>query len=44
MFVVHGAQERTAAEFETLLDGAGFTLQRVIPTNTQFSVVEAVRR
>jgi hypothetical protein len=44
MFVVHGAQERTAAEFEALLDGAGFTLQRVIPTTTQFSVVEAVRR
>jgi hypothetical protein len=44
MFVVHGAQERTAAEFETLLDGAGFSVQRVIPTTTQFSIVEAVRR
>ena len=44
MFVVHGAQERTAAVFEVLLDDAGFSFQRVIPTTTQFSVVEAVRR
>jgi hypothetical protein len=44
MFVVHGAQERTAAEFEKLLDGAGFAFQRVIPTTSQWSIVEAVRR
>ena len=44
MFVVHGAQERTAAEFETLLDEAGFAFQRVIPTTSQWSIVEAVRR
>jgi O-methyltransferase domain len=44
MFVVHGAQERTAAEFAALLDGTGFSFQRVIPTTSQWSVVEAVRR
>jgi len=36
-----GGRERTAAEYETLLAGAGFALGRIIPTLAGPSVVEA---
>ncbi len=42
MLVGPGGQERTADEYRTLLAGAGFRLERVIPTNSAVSVVEAV--
>ncbi|MFI5530268.1 methyltransferase [Kitasatospora sp. NPDC051853] len=35
-------RERTAADFATLLTGAGLRLSRIIPTSTVLSVVEAV--
>jgi hypothetical protein len=42
MLVVPGGQERTAAEYETLLTKAGFRLNRVVPTDSPVSIVEAV--
>lgn len=40
--VTSGGVERTAAEFQTLLAGAGFRLNRIVPTNSVVSVVEGV--
>lgn len=34
-------RERTEPEFRTLLEQAGFTLDRIVPTPTVFSIVEA---
>jgi len=42
MLVVPGGQERTATEYATLLEKAGFLLQRVVPSESVVSVVEAV--
>lgn len=42
MLVVPGGQERTEAEYSTLLSKAGFRLVRVMPTESAVSVVEAV--
>ncbi len=42
MLVVPGGQERTEAEYTTLLGKAGFRLNRVVPTDSVVSVVEAV--
>jgi SAM-dependent methyltransferase len=42
MLVVPGGQERTAAEYGSLLGNAGFRLSRVVPTASAVSVVEAV--
>lgn len=39
-----GGRERTEEEYRTLLDGAGFTLTRVVPTAAPLSVVEAIPR
>jgi hypothetical protein len=41
MLVLLGGQERTEAEYASLLGKAGFHLARVIPTGTQDSVIEA---
>ena len=43
MLVVTGGLERTAAEYRTLLAAAGFRLTQIIPTQTEMSVIEAVR-
>jgi hypothetical protein len=42
MLTMPGGEERTEAEYETLLAKAGFRLQRVVPTESAVSVVEAV--
>lgn len=42
MLVFPGGQERTEAEFGSLLTQAGFRLSRVVPTSSAVSVVEAV--
>ena len=42
MLVVPGGQERTEAEYASLLGKAGFRLSRVVPTESVVSVVEAV--
>lgn len=43
MLIAPGGVERTAAEFETLLQNSGFRLVRIIPTPSQVSIVEAVK-
>ena len=42
MLVQLGGQERTEAEYASLLGKAGFRLTRVVPTNSAASIVEAV--
>jgi hypothetical protein len=42
MLILVGGQERTEAEFRDLFAAAGFRLQRVIPTASPSSVLEAV--
>lgn len=42
MLVSPGGKERTAAEFRELLRGAGLKLNRIVPTKSPFSVIEAV--
>jgi hypothetical protein len=41
MLVGPGGQERTADEYRTLLENAGFRLLRIVPTNSAVSIVEA---
>lgn len=43
MLVTPGGQERTEAEYATLLGKGGFRVTRVVPTESAVSVVEAVR-
>ena len=43
MMTVTGGQERTEAEYRTLLDGCGFAWYQVVPTATELSVIEAIR-
>jgi len=42
MLVFPGGQERTEAEYAALLERSGFRLDRVVPTASTVSVVEAV--
>lgn len=42
MLIIPGGQERTADEYQTLLQKAGFKMTRVVPTDSPVSIVEAV--
>lgn len=42
MMIAPGGQERTEAEYSELLAKAGFRMERVVPTQSPVSVVEAV--
>lgn len=42
MLTLAGGQERTEPEYRTLLEKAGFKINRVIPTNSPVSIVEAM--
>lgn len=42
MLVIPGGQERTEDEYRQLLAAAGFRLDRVTPTGTEISILEAV--
>jgi len=42
MLAVTGGRERTEAQYRALLAAAGFRLARVLPTASQYSIVEAV--
>jgi hypothetical protein len=42
MLAIPGGEERTAAEYGTLLSAAGFHMSRVVPTSSDVSIVEAV--
>jgi predicted O-methyltransferase YrrM len=43
MLVNTGGRERSETEFRRLFEAAGFELTRIVPTNTPWSVLEAVR-
>jgi len=43
MLVLFGAQERTADAYQALLEAAGFEEVAIHPTDTPFSIIEAVR-
>jgi hypothetical protein len=43
MLVSPGGVERTAAEYKELFAAAGFRLTRIVPTQTPFSIIEAVK-
>ena len=43
MLVSPGGKERTANEFETLLNNSGFRMTRIVPTHSPVSIVEAVK-
>jgi hypothetical protein len=44
MLTVPGGEERTPSQYSVLLDQAGFTMTRVVPTASLVSVVEGVPR
>jgi hypothetical protein len=43
MMLVPGGEERTRSQYAELLEPNGFRIERVVPTNSAVSVVEAVR-
>ena len=42
MLIVHAGRERTAAEYQELLRHAGFHMNRVVPTVSPLSLIEAI--
>ncbi|MBD0372030.1 MAG: methyltransferase [Pyrinomonadaceae bacterium] len=42
MMLIPGGRERTAEEFGALFEAAGFKLERIVPTESPMSVIEAV--
>ncbi len=42
MMVMTGGRERTAKEFAALFKAGGFRLERIVPTNSPMSLIEAV--
>jgi hypothetical protein len=42
MLIQLGGRERTEADFRDLLSNSGFRLTRILPTQSQFSIIEAV--
>ncbi|QEF98372.1 Multifunctional cyclase-dehydratase-3-O-methyl transferase TcmN [Stieleria maiorica] len=44
MMLIPGGKERTADEYRSLYDDSGFDLVRIVPTGTEVSVIEGVRR
>jgi len=44
MLTSHSGQERTAEEYDSLLRDADLRLNKVVPTGTQLSIIEAVPR
>lgn len=43
MLVMTGGRERTEEEFRQLYEAAGFRLNRIVPTESPFSVIEGVK-
>lgn len=44
MLLIPGGRERTEEQYRTLFDKSGFELTQVIPTETEVSVVEAIKK
>jgi hypothetical protein len=43
MLVIHGARERTETELRALLGNAGLRVERILPTGTNYSIIETLR-
>ena len=41
MLVIPGGKERSEQEYRELLERGGFHLERIVPTSTDISVIEA---
>ncbi len=44
MLLIPGGKERTAEEFRSLFEQAGFELIRIIPTKSELSIIECIKR
>ncbi|QDT95938.1 methyltransferase [Gimesia aquarii] len=44
MMLIPGGKERTEEEYKTLYNQAGFELTRIVPTKTELSIIEGVKR
>jgi len=44
MLLIPGGKERTEAEYQTIFNEAGFELSRIVPTDTELSIVEGVKQ
>lgn len=44
MLMIPGGKERTAEEYEALFEQAGFELTRIIPTESELSIIEGTKR
>ena len=44
MLLIPGGKERTESEYGTLLGKAGFELTRVVPTGTEVSIIEGMKK
>jgi ubiquinone/menaquinone biosynthesis C-methylase UbiE len=44
MLLMPGGKERTKEEYQTLFEEGGFTLSRIVPTDTEVSIIEAVKQ
>jgi hypothetical protein len=44
MLAMTTGRERTAGEYEALLAAGGFTMDRIVPSPTPFSFIEATLR
>jgi ubiquinone/menaquinone biosynthesis C-methylase UbiE len=44
MLMIPGGKERTAEEYKTLFAEAGFQLNRIVPTDSEVSVIEAAKQ
>ncbi|QDT44465.1 Multifunctional cyclase-dehydratase-3-O-methyl transferase TcmN [Gimesia alba] len=44
MLLIPGGKERTAEEYQSLLEQAGFKLTRIIPTESELSIIEGVKQ
>lgn len=42
MLAVTGGRERTPSEYKSLLEGAGLSLERILTTPSQYSIIEAI--
>tara|TARA_R110002095_G_scaffold201441_1_gene182303 strand:- start:195 stop:1202 length:1008 start_codon:yes stop_codon:yes gene_type:complete len=44
MLMIPGGKERTAEEYEALFEQAGFELTRILPTESELSIIEGIKR
>ena len=44
MLLIPGGKERTEEEYRTLFDKAGFDLTRIVPTETEISIIEGIKK